>query len=95
MTRLEGRLKAVCGAELARRASDLQHASSRLDAMSPLKVLGRGYAIATREDGRAIRAAADVREGDAIRIRVQDASLDAQVTRVEPAPSALDLQAKE
>jgi exodeoxyribonuclease VII large subunit len=53
-----------------------------LDALSPLKVLARGYAIATREDGRAVRAASDVAPGDLLRVRVAAASIDAEVRRV-------------
>jgi len=41
------------------------------DAMSPLKVLGRGYAIARREDGLIIKAASDVNHGDQITVRLK------------------------
>ncbi|MCL2151679.1 MAG: exodeoxyribonuclease VII large subunit [Oscillospiraceae bacterium] len=44
--------------------------AASLDAMSPLKVLGRGYAIARREDGLIIKAASDVSAGDRIAVRV-------------------------
>jgi exodeoxyribonuclease VII large subunit len=81
----EGRLRAAWRARSARRANDLERASSRLDAMSPLKVLARGYAIATRGDGRAVRAAGDVRPGETIHVRVHEGSLDAAVSSVEPA----------
>ena len=66
----------------ARRA--LQRAVVRLDALSPLKVLARGYAIATRDDGRAIRASDDVAPGEPIHVRVRDARVEATVVRVEP-----------
>jgi len=45
--------------------------AASLDAMSPLKVLGRGYSIAHREDGIVIKSAADVSLGDRIKIRLQ------------------------
>ena len=39
--------------------------------MSPLKVLARGYAIATRaEDGRAIREVNEIAAGDRVAVRV-------------------------
>jgi exodeoxyribonuclease VII large subunit len=49
-----------------------------------LKVLARGYAIATREDGRAVRSAGDVRAGEVLHVRVRDARIDATVVRVDP-----------
>ena len=45
--------------------------AAALDAMSPLKVLGRGYAIAWREDGQVIKEASDVSSGDRIKVRLK------------------------
>ena len=70
---------AVLRAQMARRQAAIERAASRLDALSPLNVLGRGYAIATREDGRAIRSAGDVRAGDRITVRVESARIAADV----------------
>lgn len=53
-----------------------------LDALSPLRVLGRGYAIALRADGRALRDADDVRVGDTIEVRVARARVRAEVLGV-------------
>jgi exodeoxyribonuclease VII large subunit len=61
----------------------MHRAAVRLEALSPLKVLARGYAIATRDDGRAIRSGDDVRPGDIIQIRVSDASIEADVQRID------------
>jgi exodeoxyribonuclease VII large subunit len=83
VARLRGLLGSVWSAQLARSASELRQAGSRLDALSPLKVLGRGYAIATRDDGRAVRSAADVHPGDSLHLRVHDGRVDARVTGVE------------
>jgi exodeoxyribonuclease VII large subunit len=84
VARLGDRLANLWRATFDRRAADVQHASARLDALSPLKVLARGYAIATRDDGRAVRSAGDVRPGDALHVRVRDARVDATVTHIEP-----------
>ncbi len=43
--------------------------AARLDAMSPLKVLGRGYSIALKDDGHAVRDAGELREGDAVNLK--------------------------
>jgi len=45
--------------------------AAALDAMSPLKVLGRGYAIARRADGPIIKQASDVLPGDRLTVRLQ------------------------
>jgi len=45
--------------------------AASLDAMSPLKVLGRGYAIARRGDGSVIKKAADVNKGDRVTVRLE------------------------
>lgn len=45
--------------------------AASLDAMSPLKVLGRGYAIARREDGEVVKFASDVSPGDKVTVRLQ------------------------
>jgi exodeoxyribonuclease VII large subunit len=88
VVRLHHKLGALWGASFDRRAGALRHATARLDALSPLKVLARGYAIATRDDGLAVRAAGDVGAGDAIHVRVSGARIDAKVTQVEPLDSA-------
>jgi exodeoxyribonuclease VII large subunit len=58
--------------ELALRASSL-------DAMSPLKVLERGYAIAHDEHGRVMREASAVSIGDELRLRLWKGSVDCRV----------------
>jgi exodeoxyribonuclease VII large subunit len=91
LTRLDHRLGTLWSASFARRGADLHRAAARLDAFSPLKVLARGYAIATREDGRAIRTGEDVAPGQKIHLRVRDARLDARVESVEPIEPAATL----
>jgi exodeoxyribonuclease VII large subunit len=60
---------------------------SRLDALSPLGVLSRGYAIVTRRDGRAVRSAGEVRAGDDVSIRVHAGRLHARVLDAEETSS--------
>jgi exodeoxyribonuclease VII large subunit len=84
VARLRARIASLWGSAFERRLSSLRHAASRLDALSPLKVLARGYAIATRDDGRAVRTASDVGAGDALHVRVRDARIETTVVKVEP-----------
>lgn len=53
--------------------------AASLDAMSPLKVLGRGYAIAKTTDGVVVKKAADVKTGDKITIRLKKDEISATV----------------
>ena len=70
---------------LVRARGDLATLAARLDAMSPLKVLARGYAIVTT-NGRAVRAAAEVGPGDMLSVRVADGTFDAEVAPKKEKP---------
>ncbi len=50
--------------------------SARLEALNPLAVLQRGYAV-VRRDGQFVRSAAQVSSGDRLSIRVSDGEFDA------------------
>ncbi len=62
----------------------LQTCATRLEALSPLAVLCRGYSITYRlRDGRVIRKASDVEPGQGVRIRLSEGSLECAVQTVE------------
>ncbi len=82
--RLHERLLTLWGIGRDRRATHLARSVARLDAMSPLKVLGRGYAIATRRDGSAVRTASDAHIGERLTVRVHLANIEADVRAIEP-----------
>lgn len=52
---------------------------SKLDAMSPLKVLARGYSMAQTEEGEVIRSIQQVELGQRIRVSFSDGNLSATV----------------
>lgn len=54
--------------------------TAKLDAMSPLKVLTRGYAMAQNEDGQVLRSIQQVNAGDKVSITVSDGRIMAAVT---------------
>jgi exodeoxyribonuclease VII large subunit len=58
-------------------------AAASLDALSPLSVLQRGYAVAQSEDGRLLRDANEVSVGDSVKVRLAKGRLSAQVESVE------------
>ncbi len=59
--------------------------AAKLDALSPLKVLGRGYAIATDEAGRAVCDASAVTVGDKLTISLSRGALGCTVDELLPA----------
>lgn len=80
------RFESLCRARDSALASRIEGAKTQLslvaaalDAMSPLKVLERGYAIAQDERGGVVREAKALSVGDALRLRLWKGRLDCRV----------------
>lgn len=56
--------------------------AASLDAMSPLRVLSRGYAIASRQDGEPVKSVKGLEKGEHISLRLADGSADCLVESV-------------
>ena len=56
---------------------------SKLEAMSPLKVLTRGYSMVQTERGEVVRSISQVSLGERIRVRLSDGTLSATVMKKE------------
>ena len=67
---LRQRLEHSGQAVLNRNLQRFQRTAAKLDALSPLKVLGRGYSIVRKEDGHVVSSAKEVKSGDKLRIRL-------------------------
>ena len=57
------------------RRGQLGSLAGRLEALSPLKTLGRGYAICSDEQGRVVRSAQQVSTGDAVHVALYQGRL--------------------
>jgi len=57
--------------------------TAKLDAMSPLKVLTRGYAMTQDGSGNVVRSVKQVAAGDRITVTLSDGQLDAQIAEVK------------
>lgn len=75
---------------IAAQTQQLQHkrqrfiaATSKLDAMSPLKVLSRGYSIVNADNGNILRSVYQTAPGGKIRVTLPDGSLSAVVAEVK------------
>jgi exodeoxyribonuclease VII large subunit len=67
----------------AQREETLNVQMAKLNALSPLSVLTRGYSITQGEDGQIIRDASKVSAGDKLKIRVENGKLNAEVLSAE------------
>jgi exodeoxyribonuclease VII large subunit len=76
----EGRLRAAGTRRQHRAEGQLQNVATRLDALSPLAVLGRGYAVAWNGDKtRVLRDAAAVTRGETVRVTLARGELECEV----------------
>ena len=79
---LVSRLDSALDAAMTRKKNEYLRAAAKLDALSPLKVLSRGYAIAMDEDGRAVKDSSGVRAGDKLTVRLASGALGCRVEDV-------------
>ena len=82
MDNLASRLDSALDAAMTRKKNEYLRAAAKLDALSPLKVLSRGYAIAMDEDGRAVKDSSGVRAGDKLKVRLASGALGCRVEDV-------------
>ena len=80
---LENRLVSVQNQTIQIHNKQFLTNAAKLDALSPLKVLTRGYALAQTKEGDVVRSVHQVKPGDSIYIKVNDGSISASVTHVE------------
>jgi exodeoxyribonuclease VII large subunit len=78
---LADRLEKPAVALLSRQNVRLERSAARLDALSPLASLGRGYSICLKPDGSIVSKTVQVAAGDRVRLRVSDGSIDCRVER--------------
>jgi len=76
---LHDRLERALGYRRERAHAALALAAGRLDALSPLRVLSRGFAAVERADGSLVVRASDLHSGDPISLRFADGRVPARV----------------
>ena len=79
----DGRMRAAASRCQDRADARFRHAAGRLDTLSPLAVLARGYAVAWNEDKtRVLRDAAQTRAGDRVHVTLARGELQCDVRTV-------------
>jgi exodeoxyribonuclease VII large subunit len=68
---------------IATRQTRLNRATSRLEALSPLAVLNRGYALVYAADGTLLRSSSETAPGEIIQARLSQGTLTATVTQTK------------
>ena len=78
----DGRMRGAATRRHDRARAQFQHAAGRLETLSPLAVLGRGYAVAWNADKtRVLRDATGVAPDDHIRVTLSRGEIEAKVTK--------------
>ena len=80
---LKNRLVAAQNQNITRAKQRYIAQISKLEAMSPLKVLTRGYSMMQTERGEVVRSVSQVSLGERIRVRLSDGTLSATVMKKE------------
>jgi len=84
---LDNRIQAAMGDQVRARDARLGATAARTEALSPLAVLGRGYALCQTSAGLVIRDASDTNIGDTVEVRLARGRLHCEVTQTEPTAS--------
>ena len=79
LVHLQQRLGDLAGAQLGRKRQRFSALAASLDALSPLAVLGRGYAVARNEQGTILKSWQDVTAGDMVRVTLGEGGFSARV----------------
>lgn len=80
---LQNRLLSAQNQSVERKHRRFVEQTAKLDAMSPLKVLTRGYSMAQIADGSVLRSVKQVEIADKIELTVADGNISAMVTDVK------------
>jgi exodeoxyribonuclease VII large subunit len=80
---VDGRMRSAANRRRDRAHAQLQHAAGRLETLSPLAVLGRGYAVAWNADKtRVLRDASTVAPGDTVHVRLEKGELECEARSI-------------
>ena len=79
---VQQRLGDLADGQLARKRQSFAALAASLDAMSPLKVLGRGYAMVQNDAGQILKSCRDVTAGERVSVTLGEGGFSATVEEV-------------
>ena len=82
LDRARDRLLAASERQLAAKRQSFVKLGAALDAMSPLRVLSRGYTVSSDRDGKVLKSVRDLRAGQEISVRFSDGLADCRVESI-------------
>ena len=75
------RLSKAVGQQLRQKMNHTEQTLHLLDAVSPLKILGRGFSVLRNDNNQVVKSTASVRPGENLRARLSDGELHVEVTK--------------
>jgi exodeoxyribonuclease VII large subunit len=80
---LSAQLRKVIDEDLAASRHRLGEHAARLEMLSPLRVLGRGYVVAKNEDGQIVTRASGLQVGDRLRLKFSDKEVGCEINQTD------------
>ncbi len=75
------RLSKAVGQQLRQKMNHTEQTLHLLDAVSPLKILGRGFSVIRNDNNQVVKSTTSVRPGENLRARLSDGELHVEVTK--------------
>lgn len=69
------------GMDLSKKQGQLNELTGKLDALSPLKVLSRGFAVVRDTEGKVIKSSTQVKKGDRLSIKLNKGEINTEVIK--------------
>ncbi|MCL6398083.1 exodeoxyribonuclease VII large subunit [Pectobacterium carotovorum subsp. carotovorum] len=94
LQQLSYQMQSAVERQLNQNKQKLGIACSRLEGVSPLATLARGYNVTTAPDGKVLKNVAQITPGETLKTRLQDGWVESQVTTLVPNPDSAKKQRK-
>ncbi|MEQ9918020.1 exodeoxyribonuclease VII large subunit [Pectobacterium aroidearum] len=94
LQQLSYQMQSAVERQLNQNKQKLGIACSRLEGVSPLATLARGYSVTTAPDGKVLKNVTQITPGETLKTRLQDGWVESQVTTLVPNPSSVKKRRK-